>query len=84
MLTTVAATPEGGLVADGPVVRLRRSSASESPNVGSCAAGEMQTVTLRFALAGEATAKVVRDRRARIFVSGRSVPMRVKVRAPAA
>jgi len=46
------------------------------------AAGEMQTVTLRFALAGEATPKVVRDRRARIFVSGRSVPMGVKVGAP--
>jgi len=31
---------------------MRPSSASENPNVGSCAAGEMQTVTLRFALAG--------------------------------
>ncbi len=48
------------------------------------AAGEIKTVTLRFALAGEATPKVVRDRRARIFVAGRSVPMRVKLRAPTA
>jgi len=40
------------------------------------------TVTLRFALAGEATPKVVRDRRARILVAGRSLPVRVKVQAP--
>jgi len=42
-----------------------------------------QTVTLRFSLAGEATPKVVRDRRARVLIAGRSVPMRVKLRAPA-
>ncbi len=46
-------------------------------------AGAAQTVTLRFALAGEATPKVVRDRRARILVAGRSLPMRVKIEAPA-
>ena len=41
-----------------------------------------QTVTLRFSLAGEATPKVVRDRRARVLIAGRSLAMRVKVRAP--
>jgi len=46
-------------------------------------AGVAQTVTLRFSLAGEATPKVVRDRRARVLIAGRSVPMRVKLRAPA-
>ncbi len=44
--------------------------------------GTDMTVTLRFALAGEATPKVVRDRRARILVAGRSLPVRVKVQAP--
>jgi len=47
------------------------------------AAGASHTVTLRFALSGEATPKVVRDRRARILIAGRSVAMRVKVQAPA-
>lgn len=41
-----------------------------------------QTVTLRFELAGEATPKVVRDRRARILIAGHSVAMRVKIRPP--
>lgn len=47
------------------------------------AAGADQTVTLRFALGGEATPKVVRDRRARILIAGQSVATRVKIRAPA-
>lgn len=47
-------------------------------------AGADTTVTLRFELAGEATPKVVRDRRARILVAGRSLPMRIRVQAPAA
>lgn len=42
-----------------------------------------QTVTLRFELAGEATPKVVRDRRARILIAGQSLAIRVKVQAPA-
>jgi hypothetical protein len=42
--------------------------------------GVAQTVTLRFALAGEATPKVVRDRRARVLIAGRSVAVQVKVR----
>ena len=42
-----------------------------------------QTVTLRFSLAGEATPKVVRDRRARLLIAGQSVPVRVKVQSPA-
>ena len=41
-----------------------------------------QTVTLRFSLAGEATPKVVRDRRARLLIAGQSLAMRVKVQAP--
>jgi hypothetical protein len=45
------------------------------------AAGASQTVTLRFALEGEATPKLVRDRRARILIAGQSLAMRVKVRA---
>ena len=45
-------------------------------------AGTDQTVTLRFALAGGATPKVVRDRRARVLIAGRSLSMRVTVRAP--
>ena len=40
-----------------------------------------QTVTLRFSLAGEATPKLVRDRRARLLIAGRSVAMRLKLRA---
>jgi hypothetical protein len=40
------------------------------------------TVTVRFELAGDATPKVVRDRRARILVAGRSLPIRVRVQAP--
>ena len=47
------------------------------------APGADQTVTLRFALAGEATPKVVRDRRARILIGGQSLAMRVRVHAPA-
>jgi len=42
-----------------------------------------QTATLRFSLAGEATPKVVRDRRARVLIAGQSLAMRVKVRAAA-
>jgi pyruvate/2-oxoglutarate dehydrogenase complex dihydrolipoamide acyltransferase (E2) component len=45
-------------------------------------AGAGQTVTLRFSLAGEATPKLVRDRRARLFVAGRSVAIRIKIRRP--
>ena len=44
-------------------------------------AGKDVTVTLRFELAGEATPKVVRDRRARILVAGRSLPIRIRVQA---
>ena len=44
--------------------------------------GASVTVTVRFQLAGEATPKVVRDRRARIVVAGRSLPIRVRVQAP--
>lgn len=46
------------------------------------AAGAAQTVTLRFAVNGDATPKLVRDRRARILIAGQSVALRVKVRAP--
>jgi len=46
-------------------------------------AGTQQTVTLRFSLTGEATPKLVRDQRARLLIAGRSVAMRVKVRAVA-
>lgn len=45
-------------------------------------AGGTQTVTLRFALEGEATPKLVRDRRARILIAGRSLAIRIKVRSP--
>jgi hypothetical protein len=51
--------------------------------LGALAAGASQTVTLRFALSGEATPKLVRDRRARILIAGQSLPMRVRVRASA-
>lgn len=44
--------------------------------------GADATVTLRFSLTGEATPKVVRDRRARITVAGRSLPIRVSVQHP--
>lgn len=46
------------------------------------AAGASQTVTLRFPLAAAATPKVVRDRRARILIAGRSVALRVTLRSP--
>jgi hypothetical protein len=46
-------------------------------------AGAQQTVTLRYALAGKATPKVVRDRRARLLIAGRSVTTTVSVRGPA-
>lgn len=45
------------------------------------APGTDMTVTLRFELTGEATPKVVRDRRARILVAGRSLPVRIRVQA---
>ena len=45
--------------------------------------GESRSVSVLFALTGEATPKVVRDRRARILVAGQFVPMRVELRAPA-
>ena len=45
-------------------------------------AGASQTVTLHFSLAGAATPKVVRDRRARLLIAGQSLALRVKVRAP--
>jgi len=37
-----------------------------------------QTVTLRFATTGDATPKMVRDRRARLLIAGQSVQVRVK------
>jgi hypothetical protein len=46
------------------------------------APGADMTVTLRFELAGRATPKVVRDRRARILVADRSLPVRIKVQEP--
>jgi len=44
-------------------------------------AGTQRTMTLRFSLSGEATPKLVRDRRARLLIAGQSVAMRVKVRS---
>ena len=65
-------------------VRVPADAAADAPRgqVDPLAAGKAQTVTLRFSLAGEATPKVVRDRRARIVIAGRSVAARVKVEAP--
>ena len=68
-----------------PILRVgsvRIAADDAGAQLGPLAAGATQTVTLRFALAGEATPKVVRDRRARILIAGQSLPMRVKVRAP--
>ena len=52
------------------------------PTFATLGEDESQTVTLRFALAGEVTPKAVRDRRARINIAGQSIPIRVRVRAP--
>jgi len=65
-------------------VRVPPDPASDADWPESLASGASQTVTLRFTLQGEATPKVVRDRRARILIAGQSVPMRVRVRAGAA
>ena len=64
--------------------RVPPDPASDADWPESLASGASQTVTLRFTLQGEATPKVVRDRRARILIAGQSVPMRVRVRAGAA
>ncbi|MEJ7785974.1 MAG: hypothetical protein WKF96_14305 [Solirubrobacteraceae bacterium] len=39
------------------------------------------TITLRYSVAGEATPKLVRDRRARLIIAGRPLPVRLKVQA---
>jgi hypothetical protein len=65
-------------------VRVQTDPGAEAAGSGfdPLAAGASQTVTLHFSLAGEATPKLVRDRRARILIAGQSLAMRVKVRAP--
>ena len=70
---------------DPPVLRVgsvRIPADPEGARFEPLGPGTSQTVTLRFELAGEATPKVVRDRRARILIAGQSLPMRVKVQAP--
>lgn len=65
-------------------VSIEADSGADAPGTGlaTLGAGARQTVTLRFSLAGEATPKVVRDRRARIFIAARLIALRVKVQAP--
>lgn len=65
-------------------VRIRLDANANPPEtrLGTLAADETKSVTLRYELAGDATPKVTRDRRARIDVGAQSVPLRVKVGAP--
>jgi hypothetical protein len=51
---------------------------------GTVAARAAKAVTLRFELVGDATDKATRDRRARIEIAGRSLPLRIKIGAPVA
>ncbi len=70
---------------DPPVLRVGSVRIPADPagaQFGPLGPGTNQTVTLRFELTGEATPKVVRDRRARILIAGQSLAMRVKVQAP--
>ncbi|MDQ3722471.1 MAG: hypothetical protein M3376_05255 [Actinomycetota bacterium] len=60
----------------GPAAGTSRTQAGE------LAAGESEAVTLRFELAGEATAQVTAQKRARLVVAGRSRPMPVEIGAP--
>ncbi|MDQ3722913.1 MAG: hypothetical protein M3376_07580 [Actinomycetota bacterium] len=88
----IRATNEGRRRAalDRPTLRIGRVIVQTDPQTDAPGArfepltpGTTQTVTLRFSVAGEAKAKIVRDRRARILVAGQSVPIRVKLRSPA-
>jgi hypothetical protein len=63
-------------------VRVPTDAGAPDARLDPLGAGAAQTVTLRFALAGEATPKIVRDRRARILIAGQSVAIRVKLREP--
>jgi hypothetical protein len=63
-------------------IRLDRAGNPRGRRLGTLAAGEAKSVTLRYELSGNATPKVTRDRRARLVVGARSVPLRVRVGAP--
>jgi hypothetical protein len=65
-------------------VRIRLDRAGNAPDrpLGTLAAGEAKSVTLRYELSGDVTPKVTRDRRARLEVGGRSMTLRVQVGAP--
>ena len=85
--TRVQNTGEEPVTLEPPTLRVGKVRIPADPAGAQFAVlepGTSQTVTLRFALAAEATPKVVRDRRARILLAGQSVAMRVKVRRPVA
>ena len=63
-------------------VRVPVDRGADAARFGPLAGGGTQTVTLRFVLGGEATPKLVRDRRARILIAGRSLAIRIRVRKP--
>ena len=64
-------------------LRIATDSERADARIAALPPGTEQTVSLRFALAGAATPKVVRDRRARVLIAGQSVATRVRVRGPA-
>ena len=65
-------------------VRIKLDRAANPPQVRfeRLGAGDTESFTLRYELAGDATPKVIRDRRARLDVGTRSIPMRVRIGEP--
>lgn len=64
--------------------RIDLDRAAETPGTrfGELAPGETRGITVRFELAGTVTAQVTRDRRARVVVADRSLPVRVTIGDP--
>jgi len=80
---------ENSVTLDDPIlrvgsVRIRLDRAANPPEtqLGTIAAGDTKSVTLRYELSGDATPKVTRDRRARLDIGGQSLSLRVRVGAP--
>jgi len=65
-------------------VRVKLDPVANSPQARfvELGAGEARSFTLRYELGGAATPKVTRDRRARLSIGTRSVPLRVRIGEP--
>ena len=72
--TTTVTLARPALTAGGITIKTDPQADTPGTNFGPLAAGETQTVTLRFETAGAQTAALTSERRGRLRIAGRTVP----------